>query len=63
MFKSRTVNTVGELKKLLEQFPDDKPIIIPVGDFDDEGVTWPPEVFNWNQNADINDLNWPIGIR
>lgn len=57
MFGSRIINTVGELKELLKQFPDDKPIIM-----DDEGNTWPPEFYNWAEKED-DDTNWPISIR
>ena len=48
---------MGELKELLKQFPDDKPIIM-----DDEGNTWPPEFYNWAEKED-DDTNWPISIR
>jgi len=57
MFTSVKIETVGELKKLLEQFPDNKPLLI-----DDDGNTWPPEFYNW-ADAKNDDCNWPIAIR
>jgi hypothetical protein len=57
MFNSQVVETVGQLRKLLEKFPDDKALVI-----DDEGNTWPPEFYNWAEEEDSNE-NWPLGIR
>jgi hypothetical protein len=57
MFDLQVVETVGQLRELLEKFPDDKPLII-----DDEGNTRPPEFYNWAEEEDSN-INWPLGIR
>lgn len=57
MFKSKVISSVGELKELLKQFPEDKPIIM-----DEEGNTWMPEFYNWADSED-SDTDWPIGIR
>ena len=56
-FTTQTIETVGQLRKLLEKFPDDKPIIM-----DSEGNTWPPVFYNWADSAD-GDTEWPLGIQ
>lgn len=57
-FTSETIETVGQLRELLKRFPDDKPVIR-----DEEGNTWSPEFYNWADNKDDDDCDWPIGIR
>ena len=57
-FTNKTIETVGQLKKLLERFPDNKPIII-----DDEGDTWSPNFYNWAEDKYDDDCKWPIAIR
>ena len=56
-FTNETIETVGQLKKLLDRFPDDKPIIM-----DSDGNTWPPIFYNWSGSED-NDTDWPLAIQ
>lgn len=51
-----TCNTVGELKAALENWPDDKPLII-----DDEGSTYPAMIRDWSDNP-AEDLKSPVII-
>lgn len=48
--------TVGELRKALKEYPDDKPIII-----DLDGSTYSPDIYNWADKP-ANDLTWPVAI-
>jgi len=57
-FTEQKVRTVGELRKLLERFPDDKLLIVDDGC----GNTWTPVVYNWADEAD-DDLDWPLAIK
>jgi ABC-type microcin C transport system permease subunit YejE len=56
MFTQQTITNVGELKTLLNMFPNDKPIII-----DFEGNTYSPEFYNWADVED-NDISMPLAI-
>jgi len=56
-FNNAVINTVGDLKKLLERFPNKKSILL-----DNNGNTWPPEFYNWG-DAEDDDIDWPIAIR
>lgn len=49
--------TVGELRKALEHWPDNKPIIIECG-----GDNCNVEVFEWSSAEDAQDINWPAAI-
>lgn len=53
-----TCNTVGELKKCLEQWPDEKPILVDVN-----GDTFPVMVYDWADSEDKNSLDWPVAIQ
>lgn len=57
MFESKVVNTVGELRELLKQFPDEKPII-----YNDGEDTLIVEVYNWADSSN-EDCEWPLAIR
>ena len=48
--------TVGELRKALDRWPDDKPLIL-----DDDGNTYPVTITEWAE-AEANDLDWPAAI-
>lgn len=50
-------NTVGELRKVLEQWPDEKPIIL-----DYDGNTTALEVLDWSP-ARQDDISWPVVIQ
>jgi hypothetical protein len=51
-----TCRTVGELKKALESWPDEKPLIVDV-----DGNTQPVEIMDWAEEP-AKDLNWPVAI-
>lgn len=54
--KRQTVSTVGELKELLEKYPNDKPLIC-----DCDGNTWNPEFYNW-ADGENEDITEPLAI-
>lgn len=52
------VNTVGELRKFLASYPDDKPVI-----FDYDGNTFALSVGDWYEEAKKDNTDWPIAFK
>lgn len=52
--------TVGELKKLLEDLPDDSPIFYPGGDYKDDWRSLNSVVFNIHYNWTVGKNNYVI---
>ena len=51
-----TCETVGELRKAIMQWPDEKPLLL-----DCDGNTFPVEIYEW-ADKEPEDLGWPAAI-
>ena len=58
MVEPIVIETVRELKRFLDQFPDGKPIIRR----DEDGNTWSPEFYIWDDSKGVNDIDSPLAI-
>lgn len=50
-------NTVGELRKALENWSDNKALILDI-----DGNTYPVFIYEWYEEMEATDLDWPVAI-